>query len=120
MAQPAGKRRSVFLLQRPVEGFDAWGHPLPGWEDVVQFRGGPRSDSGLAAIRGGLSSGLPVSIARYSVEVETKLVEFHQITSAHRLVLYPDNTLLSINGVIRDLADGRRSFILCEVGGHEG
>lgn len=120
MAQPAGKRKVLFMLQRPVAGYDDWGHPLPGWEDVAAFRGDPRGDTGMGAIRSGLTTGLPLSITRYSVEVETKLVEHYAVTTAHRLILQHDGTIFSVLGVTRDLADGRRSFIVCEVGGNDG
>lgn len=119
MPVSAGKLRETFDVQSPT-GTDTWGAPSGEWVTLGQLRGGPKTDSGMGAIRNGQANGVPLAVTRYSVEIHGSAQRHFAIDETFRLVNKRDGAIFSVRGVVVDYEDPQRVYVLCEVGGNAG
>ena len=116
----AGALRERFSVQRRESGFDDWGSPKETWEVRGQLLGAVRGETGMGAIRSGLASGIPQSVARYSVLSRARAVQDIGVDPGMRLVSKRTGQIFSVTGVVVDYEDLTRAYITCEVGGNDG
>lgn len=114
----ASELTSVVLVQRPATGTDPEGQPAIGWEDVGQLWAGIANETGMGAIRSSVAAGLPASIARYSFLVRFADAAALGVDAGMRIA--HDGLVFEIKGVIRDLKDRDRAYLVTEQGGNSG
>ena len=114
----AGELNRRIRIERLGTAQDAAGQPIPSWQKVDDLWAGIAGETGLGAIRSGLKSGVPASIARYSFKVRFGAIQRLGIDARMRIVY--DGLVFDIKGVTRDLKDREAAFIVTEQGGNEG
>ncbi|KAB7769436.1 head-tail adaptor protein [Xanthomonas maliensis] len=105
-------------MQRPATGTDPEGQPAMGWEDAGQLWAGIANETGMGAIRSSVAAGLPTSIARYSFLVRFADAAALGVDAGMRIA--HDGLVFEIKGVIRDLKDRDRAYLVTEQGGNSG
>ena len=114
----AGELTRRVRIERRVAGTDAAGQPIDVWEPIGELWAGIANETGLGAIRSALQGGVPASIARYSFLVRFEAARTLAVDAGMRIV--HDGLVFEIKGLIRDLQDRERAYILAEQGGNAG
>lgn len=122
MAYAAGALNTRFAVEFYNEqgGTDQWGDPIGAWVEVGRVNAEVRNETGIGAIRSGAVNDIPQSIARYSLGVRTASVVRYSIATPARMRDVRSGIVYSVLGVINDVKDRTRSYVVCEVGGNEG
>lgn len=95
--------------------YDDWGVPIPQEREVSTLWANVRTSSGVGAIRDGLSSGVPLSTARYSLKVQLGVLR--HVTVGDTILVGTNGRDLDglecrVEGKIPDLNDRKYGFIL--------
>lgn len=118
MSLRAGELNRRATIQYRVEGQDAAGQPVDDWRDVATVWVGIANETGMGAIRSSLQGNVPASIARYSFLARFETVRSLGVDQGMRLL--HDGLIFDIKGIVRDLKDRERAYILTEQGGNAG
>lgn len=117
MPTAAGKFRHRVAVEVLVEPGNGWGgHGSYEPVDYPPIRCNIKADTGMAAIRSGLTSGIPQSLGRYSVLVRERTQRARQIGVGSRLLPQGApwaNLRLLVQGVTPDTEDGTRVYLHC-------
>lgn len=115
----AGQLNRRIVIKKPVEGRDGFGQPIKTMVQVGQpIMAGIANETGLGAIRAGLQSDVPASIARYSFVVRFATAKAMAIDET--MIVEHDGDVFEIKGVTRDYSKRDRAFLVCEQGGNRG
>ncbi|WP_137923949.1 phage head closure protein [Cupriavidus sp. 2SB] len=108
-----GQRSELVQIQRPIDGQDELGGPLPGWETVRPAWANILHRSGIEAIR----ADAPTSIVQASVRIPWRAAE--GVTTAMR-VLCADGTAYGIKAILPDRVKRQFVDLVCETGASDG
>jgi SPP1 family predicted phage head-tail adaptor len=99
------RRNRLVTLQRPVEGQDSIGQPLPGWADVAQVFANIRYLNGVESIKAGAET----STARASIRIGYRT----DLTSAMRVSI--GETVFQVKAVLPDETERQHVDLDCQV-----
>lgn len=117
MPTAAGKfkhRVLVEVLQPPSNGWGGHGTYEPVTPAAVRCN--IKADTGMSAIRSGLTSGVPQSVGRYSVLMRERTLRYYGIPVGARLRPVGAawaNLRLLVQGITPDTEDGTRVYLHC-------
>lgn len=114
----AGQLRQRVTVQRPVSGVDDIGQPLDTWEAVGDLYVNIAGKSGFSAIDSAAQTGVPASIASYSLLARFAEVQALGVDEGMRIL--HDGFVFEVKGITRDFNRRDRAYILCEQGGANG
>jgi head-tail adaptor len=113
------RNRCPIQFQKRHQSQDAAGQPSLTWTDV-----GPvvwadiKHQTGIGAIKGAASQGVPASITAYSFRL--RLLDLRHVDPNPGMRIVFDGRPFDIKGVSEDLQDQRYAFVVAELGGNAG
>lgn len=114
----AGELNRRATVQRRVDGTDPAGQPLDDWKDFATVWVGIANETGMGAIRSSLQGNVSASIARYSFLARFETLRALGVDQGMRLL--HDGLVFDIKGIVQDLKDREKAYILTEQGGNDG